>query len=534
MPRAKQLELRFPSAGVVRRPGFRDSSDLGPPYPAPWAINVRAEDPLSRRLRGGSRPGLTKVLANVLGTAVAGILPLDKATSSATDPALAVLADQTLGVLVNGTLSTPAAELLDTTGGTILDTTGGTILTGTASVPAAAFLVSRYNKVYAIHSTGVAVLDVNTGNVDALAASNGTLPSGATWGFVYRDRLGLAVDNAVYLSRQGDFTDWNLGYDVEDAGRPFLLQLSEASHVGAAPTAAVPFKDAACLLATRNSLWVLSGDPAATGSLRAVSKAIGIVNERAWCKIEDAQVGDALVRDGVCFLSPRGMFLVSPSGDGLLDLSGDRIPDELQDVAATTTVRMAYCPKEQGIYIFTETAESVVSNWFFSLSGKSFWPDAWQADHQPLDACYYDGEVLTVGADFYLRSIEGDDDDGTDIESHVLIGPLRLARPGTFGRVQSLRAALGETSGTVTWRLVDGDTAEEAAENAKTAIALYQAGNVTGAGEYVAASGDLLAGRNTIVYPRIRAEWILVWLQSTAKWAYETMIIETEQSGRVR
>ncbi len=55
--RAKQLEIRFPAAGVVRRPGFRDSADqAGSPYPTPWAVNVRPEDILAKRLRGGSMP----------------------------------------------------------------------------------------------------------------------------------------------------------------------------------------------------------------------------------------------------------------------------------------------------------------------------------------------------------------------------------------------------------------------------------------------------------------------------------------------
>jgi len=258
------------------------------------------------------------------------------------------------------------------------------------------------------------------------------------------------------------------------------------------------------------------------------------VSSRAWCKIEDARVGDALIRDGIAFLSETGLFLVSPGGDGLMEISSKRMPEELIDIADTTTIRMVYAPDQQGIYIFLTPASGSGTHFFFDLGEKSFWPDAWQEAHQPLDAVLYAGDVLTVGSDGYLRKIDGDDDDGTAIQSHVLIGPLRTAAPGTFGRVQSLRAALGETSGAVTWRIVDGDTAEDAAENAKTAIGLYQAGDTTGAGQYVAASGDLLAGRNTIVYPRIRAEWIVIWLQATTKWAYETLILETELSGRVR
>ncbi len=55
---ARTIELRFPAAGVVRRLGYRDAANLRPPFPAPWAVNVRLEDALTSRLRGGSFVGI--------------------------------------------------------------------------------------------------------------------------------------------------------------------------------------------------------------------------------------------------------------------------------------------------------------------------------------------------------------------------------------------------------------------------------------------------------------------------------------------
>ncbi|MCH8114651.1 MAG: DUF1501 domain-containing protein [Chloroflexi bacterium] len=37
------------------------------------------------------------------------------------------------------------------------------------------------------------------------------------------------ADNAVYMSRQGDFADWDFGADVEDSGRAVAFQLGEAA-----------------------------------------------------------------------------------------------------------------------------------------------------------------------------------------------------------------------------------------------------------------------------------------------------------------
>ncbi len=52
-PKAKVTQLRFPSMGVIRRqPQERVYS--APSYPTPWSMNVRLEDVLTKRLRGGS------------------------------------------------------------------------------------------------------------------------------------------------------------------------------------------------------------------------------------------------------------------------------------------------------------------------------------------------------------------------------------------------------------------------------------------------------------------------------------------------
>jgi len=53
MPR-KVMDLQFPMAGVIRRFGFRDSTGGRGPFPSPWSMNVRLEDSLTNRLRGGS------------------------------------------------------------------------------------------------------------------------------------------------------------------------------------------------------------------------------------------------------------------------------------------------------------------------------------------------------------------------------------------------------------------------------------------------------------------------------------------------
>ena len=53
------MDILFPVAGVVRRGGLRATTDRRGPFPAPWATNVRLEDGLTNRLRGGSFTGIS-------------------------------------------------------------------------------------------------------------------------------------------------------------------------------------------------------------------------------------------------------------------------------------------------------------------------------------------------------------------------------------------------------------------------------------------------------------------------------------------
>ena len=54
MPHNPPMNIIFPAAGVVRRFGLRDSTGGRGPFPTPWATNVRLEESLTNRLRGGS------------------------------------------------------------------------------------------------------------------------------------------------------------------------------------------------------------------------------------------------------------------------------------------------------------------------------------------------------------------------------------------------------------------------------------------------------------------------------------------------
>ena len=520
----KSMELRYPMRGVVRRNALRATPRGGGVWPAPWAVNCRIECNIDRRMRGGSRPGLTKYVSDDMGTTIADIASVNTASASGVSDILFVLVDSTVKKVEGGTTSTPIAYLVDGSGDTVRDASGNDIIVSSGTAPSSGFLVVGQQHVFAVTTAAIVKMDPKTGQVDTLAASAGTIPTSCTFGAIYRDRMVLSgEDNAIYMSKIGDYTNWDFGQQFEDSSRAWAFQLALSNEVGAAPTALIPHKDTNLLAASQRSLWVVAGDPGADGSLRRVSENIGIISSRAWCKIEDT----------ICFLGTDGLYLVEANGSNLRPISETVIPEELRDInTSTVKVSMGYEHDRRSVHIFLRTAGGNDTHWTYELGTESFWPVRMPNNHSPLVACQHDGEVLLAGNDGYIRKLGGDSDDGTNIESHVVIGPVRLGPSNQFGRLTHLHGMIAAGSGTVNWRIVTGDTAESASDDVKTAIETFQAGGDYSS--YVQASGEWTAGRANMSYPRTRAVWACLWLQSTAKWAYEGSFAESISSGKWR
>jgi hypothetical protein len=456
-------------------------------------------------MRGGSRGGLTKILAGTVGNTIADMKAIQVASASGTEELLVVLVDDTFGVLDSGTVAYYSGA------------------------PTEAILVAGQQCVYAIADGGITKLDPKTGAVTALTKSAGTIPTGATLGAIYRDRLFLAgADNAVYCSAMGDYTNWDTSVDSSNTTRalpPF--QLSGAAEVGDVPTALVPYADSHLLAATARGLWIIRGDPGAGGALDNISRHIGIIVPRAWCKVERQ----------IVFLAEDGLYHISGDGSDLLPLSREKIPEELRDIdTSETAVLMGYDSDTRAVHIYLTPVSGVPDpttvHWLLELEGGRFWPMSLNDDHVPVAVCEYGGQLILGGSDGYVRSVGGDDDDGEDISSHVLIGPFRVGSPTDYGLMQRLTGIIADDSGSVLWRLVPGDMAEKASANGKSAISAALVGNDYS--QYVNASGAWGEGRSKTSWPRARAMWACLWLASTSAWSFESAVLETVPFGRFR
>jgi hypothetical protein len=517
-------DILFPMLGVVRRNSLRSAPDTRGPWPTPWAVNVRVEDNLDRRLRGGSRPGLTKFVSDDFGSVIADMasIHLSSSAGGATE-VLLVLVDSSIKTVEGGTVTTQVAYLTDESGNILTDANENRIVVSSGSAPSNGFLVTGQQRVFAVTTSGVTRMDPKTGQVDALAASAGTIPTNCTFGAVYRDRLCLSgQDNAIYMSRQKNYTDWAYGKSVGDEGRAVPFQLSLGADVGPKPTAMIPCMDSYLLCGTARSLWVVQGDPTAGGALKRVSETVGIIGSRAWTKVDQS----------IVFLSSDGLYSVGADGSDL-KLMSDAIPDELRSInVSTTTVSLGYDQDRSAFHIYLRTSGGSDTHWLYEPVAEAFWPMRLQNTHSPLVVCQHGGDMLLAGSDGYIRTVTGTNDDGAGIQSHVALGPFRLGQPGFFGRMINMHAMLAAGGGRVNWRIVTGDSAEECADNVKTAIEAFQAG--TSYSSYVKASGNWGSGRAIMSYPRVRAVWCCLWLQSTDRWAFEGLTVETVLSGMWR
>lgn len=327
--------------------------------------------------------------------------------------------------------------------------------------------------VAATHSGGVVYVDPGA-NAPASHAAQ----------CVYRDRFIRPSGKLIFASRQGSYSDWSLSSDVSDMMRPFVIQLSEAGEIGGDIVSLIPHKDAFLLAATSGSLWVVQGDPAADGTLRNISREVGMVGAKAWCR-------DHL--DRYYFLSSHGLYTVSASGDGLQAISEDVVPEQLTGVGNTGTV-LEYDHETRAVYIHIPNA---AVSWMFDTERMGFWP-------------------FKVG----------------NSSSHVAMGPVQLGNGVTYGRLIQLHGIIAAGSVNVTWRVMVADTAEQVSINAKAAIEALVAGNTPG---NVHSSGVWSAGVNHRCYPRARGKYMILLISAASgNWAWEGASAVVEPSGAWR
>jgi hypothetical protein len=357
-----------------------------------------------------------------------------------------------------------------------------------------------------------------------VSSGKGAVPSGRLIAW-FLDRLVIAgtfaAPHAWFMSRIGDPFDWDYGAPSTDVGRAFASDNEDFGKIGVPITALIPGGTDYIIFATEESLWIMRGDPGKGAFLDNLSHSIGVVSAQAWAH---GPGGELL------FLSKDGLYGVAPGGDQFpVPISRERLPRAMRGIdSARTEVIMAYDVDAQGfhIHIIPKEGSARGAHWWFDWENKSFWPVSFFLQHEPRSIYRYEsvgpgrGGVVLGCQDGFLRRYSKDSgvDSNVQFPTSVVIGPIRMSLAESDGMLTEMNAIMAKDSGSVSWSVKVGETAEDALR----------------AGAF--AEGIFNGGRNRTVRPRARGHAFYIRIEGVDghAWAMEEITARIRQLGKAR
>lgn len=353
-------------------------------------------------------------------------------------------------------------------------------------------------------------------------ATKGQVPTGCHIINRYHDRIVLCQENTWYMSRAGDPLDWDYLADPNDPGMASSGGTSDAGDLPKTVHAFMPYSDDYAVFGCLGSTWVLRGDPVFGGRIDNISYLHGCVDKFAWTATPDG---------GLLYLTDDGLYhLARGAAQAAESISREDLPLELLNLDnANYTISMAYDSIQRGVHIFlTSGAEADVKHWWFDMRLKALYPDKYPTAYEPTATLFHRGDSaqdnrpLIGGRDGYIRQFDPvyETDDGTEIASHVVLGPFALAKSlDRAGSLLEVFVQLGLVSGPVDWEVRVGDNHEAAVKNSA-----FDSGSFSAAGQQYR------------IYPRAGGGSALLRLSNNAAraWALEHSIATIEEMGKQR
>lgn len=370
---------------------------------------------------------------------------------------------------------------------------------------------------------GPKLIDAPSRSVRPLAATIGNIPIGAELVTTYLDRLVFVVGRVWYMSRQGNASDWDYGADVGDRGRAVAGVNSDAGQPGDEIVALASRGNDYLVMFSRQTTWVMRGDPAAGGVLFNLSRTYGCVDAHAWCHGDEGEI---------YFLSKEGLCVIPDSAGGRpTPVSSELLPNELRNFdSSTTLVSLAFDVRYRGVWIFlTPKDGSQGTHWWFSKLAGSFWPIQFESSTmQPTAVTVHTsspsrGSVVTTGdASGTIRQASAGAGDGASpVASSLILGPFWTSgTPYQQGVLARLVAMFGVDSGVV-MDVFAGDSADQAR------LAALDGGSPK-------FTVRLDGQRSAVFMPRVRSVAFCLRLRSTSPWAFESIMATIGSGGLAR
>lgn len=361
----------------------------------------------------------------------------------------------------------------------------------------------------------------------SVSATKGSVPSPVSACAWYRDRMVVAGGTMWYASRIGALDDFDYGGDGEDVSRAVAGNVALAGREGEAITALAAIADSMMYVATKRSLWRVSGE--ITQSMSQVCDHIGIVGRHAWCW------------DGMrfWFMSDKGLYALV-AGEPPINMT----PHLEDSVRGWSDATLIFDSERNGIHIIGTDGSGVAADWFYDIANKAMWKLQYPVEKRPIS-----GGLAMLGgmnrvvfqcADGAWRYWdEGQKtDDGTDIISALVMGPITHTTGNTenaflaeldFEMDTGITSASGvHISGCV------GRTTDEVIEAAKSHVG-WVAEGASGASDYERFACSVVPGWQRVVRPRIRCNSFAAVVWSVGgRWAISKITAVHRGCGRIR
>ena len=526
-------DASFPKAGLNLVCPFGDQfvqkSPLDGQYikSTPVGQNVRGYDPALGRLRGGSRPGLRKYITAQL----AGLRWIVQELQL-------MAGDQVGGGGMQTNSSGRVVTLAAVSQGNVYYANAGdtawTAATNSSSrsppLNATGVVRSAVNNqlLYFADGNNFRYFQASTGTVFDWTATAGTLPVDASGNAprlicTWRGRTvvsGLLLDpQDWFMSAVNNPANWDYSPLSTTPTQAIAGNNAPQGLVGDVITALIPYTDDVLIFGGDHTVWMMNGDPLAGGQIDLISDQIGMAFGVAWIKDPYGNVFFVSNKCGIYSLVP---------GNPPVRISQPIEPLVQAIDTGANTIRLLWNDRFQGIHVFiTPTLQAApATHLFFETRTGAWWQDKFTNQaHNPLCCVTFDGNtpgdrVPLIGSwDGYVRAVDPttSTDDGIPIQSQVLLGPFLTPNFDDM-LLKSVQAVLAVNSGTVTYAVYVGATAEAALASTPVVTGVWQ------------------PGRNFTNFVRRSGHAIYIGISSTNPWAMEGIraLIATEGKVRMR
>ena len=387
-------------------------------------------------------------------------------------------------------------------------------------------LTAAYNRVFMVDGAHNKVYNLQDEVVENWIAEDGEVPLGCRLSCLYRGRLvlsGKADDpHNYFMSASGNAFNFNYSPTTPDGLQAVAGNNSQAGLIGDVITALIPFGDDCLIFGGDHTIYQMTGDPAAGGTVDLISDQTGIAFGKAWAKDPEGTL---------YFWGQNGCYRYRLNGGPPENMTRDRLNARFENLNRDNNrVIMEWDYFRHGLIIHIVNVLDSIANtsFFWDARTDAWWQDEYPAEYGPNCMLAYDGSSANDQAfikgcrDGYLRTIDdsAEDDDGIAITSFIRF-PIFLARDrASEVKLNEILPVMSDDSGPINIDVYTGQTAEECfrATNPRVRRVLHH------------------AGRNASVRHKVRGYAVQLAISQTggAAWTYESMTVGFEASGLPR